>query len=284
MFDRLFDRPVIILAAPRSGSTLLFETLAQAEALWTIGGESHVLIEGIAALNPQAGKVDSNRLTAEHATPRIATAIRQRFALGLRNRDGTRLLSAEQTRVRLLEKTPKNALRQPFLDVIFPDARYIWLTRDPRENIASMMEAWLAGRWVTYRRLPGWKGKWSLLLPPGWREAADAPLVEKCTFQWCAANRIIRDDLAGLARDHWLRVDYRELVREPLSVCRRLAAFVGIDIDPHWQTYLERPLPRSRYTLDRPRTDKWRKHEAAIMSQQSQWQPLWQSIAPPEGG
>ena len=47
-----FDRPVFILAAPRSGSTLLFETLAHSTTLWTIGGEGHEIIEGIESLNP----------------------------------------------------------------------------------------------------------------------------------------------------------------------------------------------------------------------------------------
>ena len=45
--EALFDRPLIILAAPRSGSTLLFETLAESPGVWTVGGESHSFIEGI---------------------------------------------------------------------------------------------------------------------------------------------------------------------------------------------------------------------------------------------
>ena len=47
------------------------------------------------------------------------------------------------------------------------DARFIFLWRDPRENLGSIMDAWHAGGWVTYRALPGWDGPWSLLLPPG---------------------------------------------------------------------------------------------------------------------
>src|SRR5688572_12339293 len=87
-FSRLFDRPVIILAAPRSGSTLLFETLSECADLWTIGGESHQVIESIPALNPASGKIDSNRLTAEHAAAPVAEMMRRRFARLLRDRDG----------------------------------------------------------------------------------------------------------------------------------------------------------------------------------------------------
>ena len=65
------DRPIVILSAPRAGSTLLFETLAQAAGVYSIGGESHQLIESIAALRPGRGVVSSNRLTRRDATTAI---------------------------------------------------------------------------------------------------------------------------------------------------------------------------------------------------------------------
>ena len=108
--SELFDRPVIILAAPRFGSTLLFETLAEAPAVWTVGGESHQFIEGIRSLNPQSGMVDSNRLDEGHAEEHVVKRLRQRFARMLRDRDGVPVSQSQPQSVRFLEKTPKNAL------------------------------------------------------------------------------------------------------------------------------------------------------------------------------
>src|SRR5690606_32000492 len=105
----LFDRPVFIVSPPRSGSTLLFETLGAAPGVYTIGDESHALIEGIAALGPSAHGWESNRLLAEHADPAVAEALRRRFHAALRDRDGHG--PASGATVRMLEKTPKNALR-----------------------------------------------------------------------------------------------------------------------------------------------------------------------------
>jgi LPS sulfotransferase NodH len=51
----IIERPIVILSAPRAGSTLLFETLAQAAGIHTIGGESHRLVESIDALRPGGG-------------------------------------------------------------------------------------------------------------------------------------------------------------------------------------------------------------------------------------
>src|SRR5687767_9195280 len=116
-FRGAFDRPVFIVSAPRAGSTLLFETLSLSPSAWTIGGESHGL-EAIPGLNPASRGFDSNRLTAEHADPKTAALVKEFFAQRLRDR-ASRPPSApadgdpSSRAVRLVEKTPKNALRIP---------------------------------------------------------------------------------------------------------------------------------------------------------------------------
>ncbi len=145
-----FDRPVIIVAAPRSGSSLLFETLARSPDLWTVGGESHELIEGVPGLRPADRGFDSNRLTGADAPPEVAGALRRSFFAKLRDRDG-RTPPAGGT-LRLLEKTPKNALRIPFLDRVFPDAVFVYLYREPRENVSQRHRRVAVGQ---VRHLPG---------------------------------------------------------------------------------------------------------------------------------
>jgi hypothetical protein len=258
----VLERPVVILSAPRAGSTLLFETLAQAAGIYTIGGESHQLIESIAALRPGRGVVNSNRLTRRDATSAIVAELRQRFSTRVRDRDGRE--PASGAAVRLLEKTPKNALRAPFLLEVFPDAQFIFLHRDPRANLSSMMEAWRAKGWVTYRQLPGWPGPWSLLLPPGYERLQGKPLEEIVAFQWRVANETILDDLADLPRERWTSVRYEELLRDPKLEIRKLLDFIGLAMDPRLEAYLSKPLPPSRYTQTRPDADKWKKNAAEI--------------------
>ncbi len=263
----LFDRPIIVLAAPRSGSTLLFETLAEAPDLWTVGGESHRIIEGLPRLNPATGYVDSNRLDASHASERIVRALRQRFAHLLRDRDGRELARSQPVGpLRFLEKTPKNALRQPFLEQVFPGALYIFLFRDPHANISSMMEAWKSGRWVTYPRLRGWQGPpWSLLLPPGWRQLNGRPLADICAYQWASANRIILDDLERLPAHRWTVCDYADLTGRAAKTVNRLCRFAQLTVDKRLQQRLRGQLPLSRYTQTPPEPDKWRRNEEEIL-------------------
>lgn len=258
----VLERPIVILSAPRAGSTLLFETLAQAAGVYTIGGESHQLIESIAALRPGRGVVNSNRLTRRDATTAIVAELRQRFAGRIHDRDGQP--PASGANVRLLEKTPKNALRVPFLLEVFPDAQFIFLQRDPRANLSSMMQAWRAKGWITYRQLPGWPGPWSLLLPPGYERLQGRPLEEVVAFQWRVANETILDDLADLPRERWTTVRYEAFVADPRAEIGRLLDFAGLAVDRRLEDYLARPLPLSRHTQTKPDPDKWKQNAAEI--------------------
>jgi uncharacterized protein (TIGR03032 family) len=254
-----FDRPIFIVAAPRSGSTLLFETLARAAEVYTIGGESHAIIENIAELAPAAQGYQSNRLAAADATPQIVARLQAALLGQLRDRDGRP--PADAAPLRLLEKTPKNALRIPFLAAAFPDARFIYLYREPHENIASIIEAWRSGKFVTYPNLPGWHGPpWSLLLIPGWQALHGHTPAEVAAAQWSTANRQILDDLAALPHDRWIGLSYTALLADPQRAIERLCRFSGLT----WDQQLGGALPLARHTLTPPNPDKWRQHAPAI--------------------
>jgi hypothetical protein len=263
---RVFDRPVFIVAAPRSGSTLLFEILTHARDFWTIGGESHGVFERIPALRPFADGRNSNQLGAEHADPETSGRLLANFLDKLRDRDAVAYDRSRAPRVRLLEKTPKNSLRIPFLNAVFPDALFIYLHREPRENISSIMEAWRSGRFVTYRAMPGWDGNWSLLLPPGWPALRGQPLQRAAAFQWAAANGAILDNLARLDPRRWTSIGFADLIADPAREIRRLCAFCDVAFDERLGAHVSDKLPVSRYTLTAPAPDKWKKNEAEVNS------------------
>lgn len=256
--DPLFDRPVFIVSPPRSGSTLLFETLARAPNLFTIGDESHQLIEGVTQLSPASRGFDSNRLLAEDATPAVTEVLRRRFYDALRDREGRGPPPGQ--RVRMLEKTPKNSLRVCFLARLFPEARFIYLYRDPRQVLSSMIEAWMSGRFCTYPQLPGWSGPpWSLLLVPGWRELVGRPLHEIVAAQWSATTRILIADLEALPRELVTIARYDALIAGPAAEISRLCAATELDWDKS-----KLSLRVSRYTVSPPAPEKWRRHAAEI--------------------
>jgi len=252
-----FDRPILIVSPPRSGSTMLFETMEQAPGLYTIGTESHVAIESIREFHPASRMWHSNRLDAEDAQNQAASILAERFYGQLRDREGR----PAQGAVRMLEKTPKNALRIPFFDALWPDSIFIYLYRDVRETLASMMEAWASGHFRTYPRLPGWSGyPWSLLLVPGWERLRGQPLPVVVAHQWAITTHTILNDLAALPRQRVRAVHYSDILTDPHTRIPALARSVGLE----WDRELAATLPLSRYTVSPPNADKWRRLEHQI--------------------
>ena len=256
-FRSRFDRPIFIVSTPRSGSTLLFETLGQAPGLHSPGGESHWLIEDIEALSPAAHGWSSNRLTAADAAPEPVERLAKAFYEDLRDRDGR----PPPGRVRMLEKTPKNALRVPFFDAAWPDALFVYLYRDPRQTLASMIEAWRSGAFRTYPGLPGWTGlPWSLLLVPGWEALNGRSLAEVAAHQWATTTQVLLDDLEALPGERVRSLAYADFLAGPQSAMTRLAGSLGLG----WDRSLGPRLPLSVTTVSAPRPDKWRAMEGEI--------------------
>ncbi|HEX2789606.1 MAG TPA: sulfotransferase [Steroidobacteraceae bacterium] len=270
------QRPIFIVAAPRSGSTLLFETLASSQNLVSLGGEAHWLVEDIEALRPGAPGVDSNRLSAAQATDQHAEIIMATLAGRLLDADNAPV--AYRPGLRALEKTPKNALRIPFFNRIFPDALFVFLWRDPRENLSSIIEAWRSGRWRTYNGLPGFERPWSMLLPPGWPAMDGRPLEQIAAFQWTTTNRIALDDLARLPSRRWLALSYAELIADPAAQIRRICSFADIELDARLTTRIEHPLPLARFTQTPPDSNKWRRNAELIERVMPAVEPVWRRL------
>jgi hypothetical protein len=194
---------------------------------------------------------------ADDALPDCAEVLAAGFYRQLRDRDGR----PPNGRVRMLEKTPKNALRVPFFDAIWPDSKFIYLYRDVRETLSSMMEAWRSGGFRTYPGLPGWPdGSWSLLLVPGWQQLKKMPLPEIVAHQWAITTEMMLDDLERLGEERVKAIDYGALLNSPQSEMERITASVGLG----WDRQLEDTLPLSKYTVSKPDRQKWRRQEQVI--------------------
>ena len=254
-----FDRPIFIVSTPRSGSTLLYETLEQAPGIYSIGNESHGLIESIPGLSPPHRGWSSNRLSALDATAERGELLAESFYKNLKDRDGR----SPDGRVRMLEKTPKNALRVAFFDAVWPDSQFVYLYRDVRETLYSMMEAWHSGGFRTYPGLPGWLGTpWSLLLVPGWRSLNGMSLAEIVAHQWAITTETLLNDLEQPEKGRVHAIDYGAFLAGPQLQMERLTAA----LDLGWDRPLGESLPLSKTTVSTPDPNKWRQIEPVIQS------------------
>src|SRR5262245_16432538 len=204
------DRPIVLIAAPRSGSSLLAALLGTHPDLWTLNGEDRPILEG--PFHPERRGWSSNELEAKDLSEELAARLRREYfgaasnfevlPLGRRvpvrgrgRRTPRATINAlsrpfKRPPIRLLDKDTRAALRIPFLRKLFPDARFLYLTREPRGNVASLMRCWLDPRRYNDYLVPGgvelsdFRARhWSTVLPPGWREMTGARLVEVCAYQ-----------------------------------------------------------------------------------------------------
>ena len=250
-----FLRPLLVVAPPSSGSRVLAEGLAGSPSAWTAAGpEGGAVIDTMPGLSPAARGWDSNRLTATDAIgPEPADTLRALFSAGLRDGAG-KPPPSDATGLRLLDATPANALRIPFLSAVFPQAIFVYVYRDPRESLAGMLEGWQSGRHITYPELPGWEGPpWSYPLTPEWRALAGASLAEICVAQWTMTMRIMLDDLERLPADRWCVVDFNALRADPKTELRRLCEFSDLERDEAMGATIGRGAPET-----------WRRREAEV--------------------
>ena len=127
------ERPVFIVGCSRSGTTITYETIASAKELRSFGYEIPQFWNGL--FGPHTNAWDSESAGA--------TAARDEF----HNR-ALRYFYARLGPGRVLDKTCINVMRVPFLNALFPDAQFVYIHRDGRDNVSSMMDGWRDGRFA----------------------------------------------------------------------------------------------------------------------------------------
>lgn len=225
----MIERPVFIVAPPRSGAAALLGSLSQAPGVFTAGGEG--VFDSVFELKPENREWDSNRLVAADAEPRAVEDVRGNLKATLTDREGGRP-GLDARGVRWVDAMPRNALRVPFLNAIAPDASFVYIYREPAGSLSSMLEIWQSGNGVTYPDLPDWPGPpWSLLLVPEWRDLAGRDLPEIVVEQWARTTQTVLDDLEQLPPERWCVADWKALSNDPKHEVERICGFVGLDVD-----------------------------------------------------
>lgn len=244
---KLPERPIFIVGCPRSGNTVLFQVLRHLQGVATIGREGHVLWD---TFHPPQ-RVD----WASHALgPQDIRWFERRYlAWAIPSLSG---------KGRFLDKTPRNVLRLPYLDALFPDASYVFIRRDPRGAISSLIRGWRdqkVGGWMVpgpfqVQGIP--ERRWFYLLVPGWGDMDGRPLEEVCARQFMACDDAILSFTARLPADRWTEVHYEDLLKDPVGEVERLGRALGMLLPP-----AARDTVRGTVRSDDP--DSWRSRTPA---------------------
>src|SRR6266498_617674 len=120
--------PVFVVGCSRSGTTVTYETIAMSPRLLSFGHEIPEFWDSL--WGPRTNGWESEAAGAEVARPEHRDAAQryffQRLGLG-----------------RVVDKTCINVMRVPYLYRLFPQARFVYIHRDGRDNVSSLMDGWL---------------------------------------------------------------------------------------------------------------------------------------------
>jgi len=244
-------RPVFVIGCPRSGTSLLFQALALSSELASLDWEGHVLWE--AFNHPSRRGWSSNALGVEDVT-----GGERKYIYSV-----ARVLARRR---RFLDKTPKNCLRVPYLNELFPDASFVFLRRQAADNVNSLMEGWRARpRYASYELpevlegLGDLNGRiWSFVLIPGWRELTHAPLEEVCARQYVECNEAIIRAREELDRARMIDVAYEDLVDRPADEIGRIFAQLDLAVTDAVAGFAESVPETPINALTPPKREKWR--------------------------
>lgn len=233
------NRPVIIVGAPRSGTSLMQKLIREAPGFVSVPKESDMIwlphchpatndwqYEGCPESRITNELIDRIRhdfstqalsATTWRAFDRLGLMERPRLARCLRLvyrmafKPWKRLRQTNRQGIakpgRLVDKSVHAGLWLNLVDAVFPNALYIHMVRSPITCVPSMMHGWNdPDRFHTYR-VPetmvsdrkSTTGWWCFPMPAGWRNYYDNDLVEICAFQWNAINESIQRCLASKA-------------------------------------------------------------------------------------
>jgi hypothetical protein len=243
---------VLVLGCPRSGTSVVLQSLLVSPELRSVQSEGHILWDEFH--HPRDRGWDSDALGAEDVSDRERAYVNCAIRLVVGGH-------------RFVDKTPESSLRVPYLDTLFPDATFVFLRRRAADNVSSLIEGWKARpRFVKYRLPEPLTGlgdlsgdRWSFVLVPGWRELRDAPLEEICARQYLACNTALLAARGTVGPERWVDLAYEDVVGSPVEELGRLHAALGLDFTDEARSHAAGLTTRpSRTTVTDPRPEKWR--------------------------
>jgi hypothetical protein len=244
------DRPVFIVGPHRSGTTLLYGILSRHEHVGFLDRNNHRF--------PASPRIARALSTVLRTDPKPVEA--QKFwdylwpgpddmmdAADLTNEQKkfhisviTRVLT-QCSRSRFIAKYPRLSLRVGWLMALFPDARFLHMSRDWRAVVSSTLQRKVKRE----KRGGGWFG----VRIPGWQEMLDVPHELTAGRQFRVATKALEADALRLP-DRFYRLDYVDLCREPERIVREVAEFCELPFSQAFQSTLPHDL--------KSRNDKWK--------------------------
>lgn len=257
--------PIIVFGNTRSGTSIVQKAVSQhpdvtswyePNELWLYAdpGRSH------------------DEFDEDDARYRVKQYIRKRF-LKYQRLNGNR---------RIMEKTPRNLLRIPYVRAILPEATYLFIVRNPFSFIASVEKKYqrtVTARGIVRRlkcmplsQLHHWvrlfmeqqfskrvlRKKYLKIWGPRYRgiqnDLKAHDLLTVIARQWSVCSRKAEQELALMGSKKVLRLKYEEFVQDPVFDLKRIGAHCGLEMTRDMEE-------GAKQMVRADRNDKWKQFD-----------------------
>lgn len=245
-------KPIFVVGCSRAGTTLVYKTFSQSRFLGSLQKETH---DFWVQLHPL-----SERSWNTHAVEPALASDHDRNTVA-------RHFYTQTGKQRIVDKNNQNGLSVPYLYRLFPDAHFVFIKRNPGDNIDSLIHGWnKADEFSTWsRELPetiqidnGKYRQWCFFLADGWRQLTTASIEEVCAFQYRTMNEALLAAKALIPPGQWHEVGYETLINSPVLEFQRLFQACEVPFDEHMETHCKAVLDTPYNTFSEIRVEKWK--------------------------
>jgi hypothetical protein len=233
--------PIILLGNTRSGTTIVQKIMS-----------THSDLAGWYEPNALWLYADPGRIYDEFdesdATDRVKLYIRKQF-LKYQKLHGNRVI---------LEKSPQNILRIPYVRAIFPEATFLYIVRNPFSFISSVEYKWqrtVTGRGIVRRlkdtpisQLHHWvrryiiqqfnkrvqRKKYLSIWGPRYKgiyeDLKTDDLLTVIARQWSECSRQAEKAFLLFGKDQILRIRYEDFVDNPIPILEQICTHCGLEM------------------------------------------------------
>lgn len=255
--------PIILLGNTRSGTTIVQKILSlhpdlvgwyEPNALWVY---------------PDPGRLYDS-FDENDASEKVKKYIRKKF-LRYQQKNGNRVV---------MEKSPQNILRIPYVKAIFPEATYLYIIRNPFSFISSVEFKWqktVTGRGIVRRlkdtplsQLHYWVRRyitqqfnkrilqkkylsiWGPKYNGIYEDLKTKDILTIIAKQWAECSRQAEEAMKLFGKDKILRLRYEDFVENPVSHMENICKQCGLEITAEM-------LESAKATVKADRQNKWQR-------------------------